>query len=156
MPTKRSRGPKSIRARAPRASSELVRRVMQANRPRGTKPELAVRMALKQVGLRFRTDIAPEASLKCKADFVFRKAGVCIFVDGCYWHGCPRHFVPPKTNFAWWREKIADNRRRDRHKRIQLRKMGWTVIRIWECALTPQRIERTTSRVIRTVFERGS
>ena len=156
MPTKRSQARKSIRARAPRASSELVRRVMQANRSRGTKPELALGTALKQVGLRFRTDIAPEASLKCKADFVFRKVGVCIFVDGCYWHGCPRHFVLPKTNTAWWQEKIADNRRRDRHRRVQLRKMGWTVIRIWECALTPRRIGRTISRVIRTAFERGS
>jgi DNA mismatch endonuclease, patch repair protein len=127
---------------------------MQANRSRGTKPEIALRRALKQVGLRFSTDVAPKVSLKCKADFVFRKAAICIFVDGCFWHGCPRHFAPPKTNTAWWQEKIADNRRRDRNKRVQLRKLGWTVMRVWECELTAHRIRQTTARIVRTVVGR--
>jgi DNA mismatch endonuclease (patch repair protein) len=68
----------------------------------------------------------------CKADIVFRRAGLCVFVDGCYWHGCPKHFRTPKVNAAWWNEKIADNRSRDRRKTAALRRRGWTVIRIWE------------------------
>jgi DNA mismatch endonuclease (patch repair protein) len=142
---------KSIRARAPQASSALVRRVMQANRSRGTRPELVLQLALRRAGLRFQTDVAPEPALRCKADFVFRKVRVCVFVDGCYWHGCPRHFALPKTNAAWWLEKIADNQRRDRQKRAQLRKLGWTVIRVWECALTPQRTRRTSARIVRAI-----
>lgn len=129
---------------------------MQANRPRGTSPELALQLALKRARLRFLTDAAPEAELKCKADIVFRKARVCVFVDGCYWHGCPRHFALPKTNSAWWLEKVTDNKLRDRRKRAALRRFGWVVIRVWECELTAKRIDRTMTRIISVLGTRAT
>ena len=105
---------------------------MRANKSCDTQPEVALRSALHRAGLRFRVDVRPEATLRCKADVVFRSAHVCVFVDGCFWHGCPRHFSVPKTNAAWWREKIADNEARDRRKTVTLAKRGWTVLRFWE------------------------
>ncbi len=138
---------KSIRARAPAASSPLVRRVMQANASSDTQPELILCSALHRAGLRFRKNVRPEVELKCKADIVFRKARVCIFVDGCYWHGCPRHFETPKVNSDWWDEKIVDNRKRDRKKRTMLRRYGWRVISIWEHDVVPRKLAALVERI---------
>ena len=147
---------RSIRSRAPSASSTTVRRVMQANRSRDTKPEIQLRRALHRAGLRFRKDVRPLAPIKCaKADVVFSRAKLCIFVDGCFWHGCPRHFSAPKTNQAWWKEKIADNRLRDRKKTRQLRRAGWTVLRIWEHELQNARFQSWVQQVSRLVSEGG-
>jgi len=70
-----------------------------------------------------------------KPDFVFPKAKVAVFVDGCFWHGCPKHFSPPANNRAFWRRKLAANQARDRRVNRSLRKEGWRVVRIWEHAL---------------------
>lgn len=70
-----------------------------------------------------------------RPDFVFARARVAVFVDGCFWHGCPRHATWPKTNAAFWREKILTNRRRDRAVNRLLKKSGWRVLRIWQHAL---------------------
>jgi len=122
----------SIRSRAPTASSPVVRRVMQANVGRETGIEQTLRCALHRNGLRFRKDAAPVCALRCKADIVFTRFKVCVFVDGCFWHGCPKHFRPPKANRAWWLEKIRDNRARDRRQSALLAYHGWTVLRFWE------------------------
>jgi DNA mismatch endonuclease (patch repair protein) len=66
------------------------------------------------------------------ADIVFPSVGLAIFLDGCFWHGCPFHASWPKVNAAWWREKIETNRRRDRDTDQRLADEGWTVIRVWE------------------------
>jgi DNA mismatch endonuclease (patch repair protein) len=71
-------------------------------------------------------------NLTGKPDFVFRKERLCVFVDGCFWHGCPRHGTQPKQNAAFWQEKIARNKRRDRLVARSLRRDGWKVVRIWE------------------------
>jgi DNA mismatch endonuclease (patch repair protein) len=115
---------------------------MQANISSGTYPEIALCSALHRAGLRFRKNVHPEAALKCKADIVFRRAKVCIFVDGCYWHGCPKHFETPKANSDWWQEKIDDNRNRDRKKRSILRRYGWRVISIWEHDIVPTKLTK--------------
>lgn len=70
-----------------------------------------------------------------KPDFVFHKERVAVFVDGCFWHGCPRHATKPKTNRAYWRSKFDRNKQRDRQVNRCLRENGWHVLRIWECAL---------------------
>jgi DNA mismatch endonuclease (patch repair protein) len=140
---------KSIRARAPAASSPLIRRVMQANRSSNTRPELLLGGSLRQAGLRFRKNIRPEPGFKCKADLVFSTRKLCIFVDGCYWHGCPKHFKTPRTNADWWNEKIDDTRRRDREKRKHLRERGWTVLRIWEHEITPSMVPKLVKMVLR-------
>jgi DNA mismatch endonuclease, patch repair protein len=67
-----------------------------------------------------------------RPDFVFPKLRVALFVDGCFWHGCPKHATWPKTRAAFWRSKIEGNRARDRRVNSALRKRGWTVLRIWE------------------------
>lgn len=123
---------RSIRSRAPAASSAAVRRVMQANVGREPAPEIALRSNLHSRGLHFRKSCRPEAEIRCTADIVFRCKRVCVFVDGCYWHGCPLHFTPPKTNRAWWVEKIQANVDRDLRQTQLLEALGWTVVRIWE------------------------
>ena len=69
---------------------------------------------------------------RVRPDFVFPRLRVAVFVDGCFWHGCPRHATQPKTNAAFWRKKIATNKARDRKVNHLLRVNGWKVIRVWE------------------------
>ncbi|MFI1459423.1 very short patch repair endonuclease [Nocardia carnea] len=106
---------------------------MQANRSRDTKPELAVRRALHSLGLRYRVGIVPEPSLRRRADIVFTKARVAIFIDGCFWHGCPEHGRAKfNHNTEYWPAKIAANVARDADTTDRLRCAGWTVLRFWE------------------------
>jgi len=114
------------------ASSDGTRRSMLANRGRDTAPELRIRSLVHRFGLRFRVDTRPLPLLRRTADLVFRPVKVAVFVDGCYWHGCPEHFVQPKTNSEFWKEKIGRNIERDRDTDSMLRDAGWTVIRVWE------------------------
>ncbi len=76
-----------------------------------------------------------------KPDFVFWRERVAVFVDGCFWHGCPRHGTLPKQNGSFWAAKLARNRARDRLVARTLRRAGWRVVRIWEHALTKGKIE---------------
>lgn len=105
---------------------------MLAARQRDTKPELLLRSALHRMGLRFRVDTRPLPEIPRRADIVFRPARVAVFVDGCFWHGCPEHGTWPKANASWWREKIERNKRRDSDTDHRLASAGWTVVRIWE------------------------
>ena len=116
----------------PWASSPATRAVMLSNRRRDTKPELAVRRAAHALGLRYRVDARPLAGLNRRADLVFTRARVAVFVDGCYWHGCPYHGTVAKTNAAYWGPKIQHNRDRDRDTDQRLAAAGWLVVRIWE------------------------
>ncbi len=85
-----------------------------------------------------------------RPDFVFRAARVAVFVDGCFWHGCPKHCQFPDTNRAFWRNKLEGNRKRDRHVTLTLRRSGWTVVRIWECELA-KAPERCAGRIRKAV-----
>ncbi|MFF0671672.1 very short patch repair endonuclease [Streptomyces tendae] len=114
------------------ASSAARRRNMQAIRSRDTKPERLVRRLVHAQGLRFRVAARPLPELRRTADMVFRPARVAVFIDGCYWHGCPEHYVPPKTNQGYWSEKVLRNVERDRDTDQQLRAAGWLVLRFWE------------------------
>lgn len=114
------------------ASSFAVRRSMQGNRSRDTSPELAVRSLLHARGWRYRVSRRPVPAVRRTADLVFGPAGVAVFIDGCFWHGCPEHFLPPKTNTAYWTEKIGRNRRRDADTDRALRDHGWLPLRFWE------------------------
>ena len=86
-----------------------------------------------------------------KPDFVFRAVKVAVFVDGCFWHGCPRHATQPATRAAYWAAKLARNAQRDRAVTRALRKAGWRVLRVWECALTPRRSAGTVARIARAL-----
>lgn len=114
------------------ASSAANRKNMQAIRNRDTKPEQAVRSFLHAAGLRYRVCARPIPDLRRTADIVFRPAKVAVFIDGCYWHGCPEHYVPPKTNQGYWSDKVVRNMTRDRDTDDRLRAAGWTVLRFWE------------------------
>lgn len=86
-----------------------------------------------------------------RPDFVFRMERVAVFVDGCFWHGCPRHATRPKQNRAFWDAKLAGNQARDRAVTRGLRQAGWTVLRIWECALAKRRQAATLARIGRAL-----
>lgn len=101
---------------------------MSRVRSADTVPEIAFRRALWAVGLRYRV----RARLPGTPDLAFPKWRLTIFVDGCFWHACPRHYGEPKSNVGFWRTKIAANRDRDRRVNRELRKLGWRVFRIWE------------------------
>jgi DNA mismatch endonuclease (patch repair protein) len=105
---------------------------MLANRPRDTKPELAVRRRLHARGLRYLVDKAPIASMRSRADLVFRGARIAVFIDGCYWHSCPEHRTVPKSNPEYWSAKLAANRDRDERVVLELREVGWLALRFWE------------------------
>lgn len=114
------------------AASEAVRRSMVGNRSRDTKPELHVRSAVHRRGLRYRVAAQPLPELRRTADLVFRPARVAVFIDGCFWHGCPEHYAEPRTNTDYWTAKVTRNRRRDVDTTRRLREAGWTVLRYWE------------------------
>jgi DNA mismatch endonuclease (patch repair protein) len=121
------------RWRTPFASTPAVRRRMAAQRSEDTAPELAVRRALHSMGLRYRVHVQPLKGLRRKADIVFTRARVAVFVDGCFWHGCPEHGRRRHEVNSWyWPEKIVRNQRRDADTDARLKKAGWTVIRVWE------------------------
>lgn len=92
-----------------------------------------------------------KAGIKVRPDFVFRHERLAVFVDGCFWHGCPRHATRPKQNRKFWEAKILRNQTRDRLVTRELRKAGWTVLRIWECALSLKRARGTLSRLRRAL-----
>ncbi|MFI0009975.1 very short patch repair endonuclease [Streptomyces globisporus] len=124
------------------ASSAARRRNMQAIRSKDTKPERLIRRLVHANGLRYRVAARPLPDLRRTADMVFRPAKVAVFIDGCYWHGCPEHYVSPKTNPGYWSEKVARNVARDRDTDERLSAAGWLVLRFWEhqssdvCALS--------------------
>ena len=94
---------------------------------------MALRTALRERGLRYRVDW-PIPETRRRADIVFVRLKVAVFVDGCFWHACPRHATWPKSNGAWWRAKIQANILRDRTTDGHLRRSGWVVLRFWEHA----------------------
>lgn len=99
---------------------------------RDTRPELELRRELHARGLRYRVDANPVSTLRGRADILFRRARVAVYVDGCFWHSCPAHGVLPKGNREWWRAKLEATVRRDRATDSTLEKLGWKVVRVWE------------------------
>jgi DNA mismatch endonuclease (patch repair protein) len=105
---------------------------MQANRGRDTKPELALRRAVHALGLRYRVSVRPLPAIRRTADMVFTRAKVAVFLDGCFWHGCPKHHTKATTNAEYWAVKVQRNRERDAETDQILTEAGWTVVRVWE------------------------
>ena len=127
------------------ASSDGVRRSMQSNRPRDTRPELAVRSGLHSAGLRFRKHYRPIKGSRCEVDVAFTRWRVAVLLDGCFWHGCPQHATRPATNAEWWATKLDANIARDRRTDEALTAAGWKVLRFWE--------HEPTDNVVATVCE---
>jgi DNA mismatch endonuclease (patch repair protein) len=89
-----------------------------------------------------------------KPDFTFRTQKLAVFVDGCFWHGCPRHCKMPSGNAAFWRKKLHGNKARDRIVNCTLRQRGWKVVRIWECTLEKAVKERREEQILRRIRSR--
>jgi DNA mismatch endonuclease (patch repair protein) len=105
---------------------------MENQRRRDTRPEMALRRALHAMGLRYLVDRQPLAGLRRRADLVFPRARVAVYIDGCFWHSCPEHGTSPRNNGAWWVAKLDANRARDADTDRRLGEAGWAVLRVWE------------------------
>ena len=114
------------------ASSAGRRRNMQANRSRDTGPELAVRSLLHARGLPYRVHFAPLAGVRRRADIVFTRMKLAVFIDGCFWHTCPVHSRPVAVNSDYWSPKPARNQERDREIDALRAQHGWISLRFWE------------------------
>lgn len=114
---------------------------MKRQRRRDTRPERAIRSLLHRRGLRYRVDREVIPGLRRRADIVFPGPKVAVFVDGCFWHGCPEHGTWPRSNAAWWREKIQKNAQRDSNTDDLLNQAGWKVVRVWEHVAAPAAVE---------------
>jgi DNA mismatch endonuclease, patch repair protein len=135
------------RMNRPPASSDDALRRMQRQRRRDTRPELALRRELHRLGLRYRVDRQVLPGVRSRADLVFTRAKVAVFVDGCFWHCCPVHGTRPKANAAWWEEKLSGTVRRDRDTDAALAAAGWRVVRIWEHEPAPVAAGRVVTQV---------
>ena len=127
-----SSSPRPRRPGVPAPSSEDARKRMVAVRGADTGPERRLRSELHRLGLRYRLHRRVIPELRRQVDIAFGSARVAVFVDGCFWHGCPDHGTQAKANAEFWRSKIEENRRRDLDTDTRLRAIGWKVIRIWE------------------------
>jgi DNA mismatch endonuclease (patch repair protein) len=114
-----------------RMSKEKRSKVMASIRSEDTRPEMELRRSLWERGLRYRVHYGKE-----KVDIAFPSKKVAVFVDGCFWHGCPEHSHQPKSNDGYWRPKLQKNKERDLAKEGRLEAEGWTVVRLWEHELS--------------------
>lgn len=122
-----------MRPAAPVPRDEGVRERMRAQRVADTGPELAVRGALRTAGLGgYRVGWRLPLPGRRTADIAWPGHRVALFVDGCFWHGCPEHSRPVRNNGAWWAAKVAANRARDAATDRALAVLGWAVVRTWE------------------------
>lgn len=134
-------GRRTKETRQPLTRSELMSRV----RGKDSAAELALRSALHRRGLRFRLHRRIEGIV---VDIVFPASKVAVFIDGCFWHGCPTHATLPKSNREYWLPKLAENKVRDKRQSVRLRKAGWSVARVWEHDCFPP-----VARVVDHVFD---
>jgi|SRR5882672_1049521 len=115
---------------------------MSRIRGKNTTPEIALRKALWRLGLRYRV----KSALPGRPDLVFSNYRAVIFIDGCFWHMCPKHFSMPANNNSFWRSKLKRNVARDREVDVALKEAGWNVIRFWEHDVANQ-LSRCVTRV---------
>ncbi len=130
-----TRRPKDLQATSPIPEPPVdpaVSRRFAATRGKDTQPELAIRRRLHRDGFRFRVHAAPVQGLRRSGDIVFPRRRVVVLIDGCFFHGCPQHYISPKTRTTFWEEKISLNRRRDAETTRLFEADGWTVLRFWE------------------------
>lgn len=140
--------------RSPIPKSEVTSRVMRANRGKNTKPEILMRMALREAGIpgyRLHWKKVPG-----RPDIAYPGKKIAIFVNGCYWHRCPVCDLPlPKSNTAFWKAKFNRNKARDAKKKRDLEELGWKVFVIWECKIKENPIE-CANQVIEHIENKSS
>lgn len=119
-------------AATPPASSAAVAARMSRQARKDTRPEMRLRRLLHASGLRYRVGMPVPGLTRRTIDIAFTKIKLAVFVDGCFWHGCPEHASWPKANADWWVAKISANVARDLSTTQHLRHEGWRVLRLWE------------------------
>ena len=137
---KRSYVMSRIRSRGNKATELALIKLFRRHKITGWRRQIEIRKA--ESGKR---------KFKVRPDFIFRQARLAVFVDGCFWHGCPRHATQPKTNAAFWQRKFSMNKQRDVRVTRTLRRDGWRVIRIWECSLA-RNLETCVERIQNTLI----
>jgi DNA mismatch endonuclease (patch repair protein) len=120
-------------------------------RQRDTPLELALRRSLHGIGMRYRVHVRPLPEVRRRADIVFRPARVAVFVDGCFWHLCPRHRTWPRSNALWWRSKLRANWTRDRETDRLLKRHAWLPVHVWG----HEGVERASTRIVSVVRRRA-
>ena len=147
---KRSDVMSRIRSRGNRATELALVRVFRAHRITGWRRQVII---LGKAALPRSTHITAAQQrrpiVRVRSDFVLPKLKLAVFVDGCFWHGCPKHETKPKNNAAFWRKKFARNKERDRLVTRTLRRQGWRVLRIWEHELARKNEARLARRLRR-------
>ncbi len=133
----------------PTASTAAASRRMAMQRTRDTACEMALRRELHRRGLRYFIHRKPIKGVRREADLLFPRARVAVFVDGCFWHGCPQHATWPKNNAQWWKEKINRNRERDADTDSRLIEGGWKSVRVWEHETADSAASRVEAVLIR-------
>jgi DNA mismatch endonuclease (patch repair protein) len=129
-----------IRSRGNRATELVLAALLRRHGLTGWRRQLEI-----------RAPAAGRGRFRVRPDFVFRRQRVALFVDGCFWHGCPRHGTLPAGNRPFWRRKLAGNRTRDRRVNRALRRLGWRVVRVWEHALARPHQPRLARRLARAL-----
>ena len=125
----------------PQPSSKAATAIAKSNRRTGTGPEVRLRSALHATGLRFRKDLLIRtAELRVHVDVAFTRQRLAVFVDGCFWHGCPDHGSTPRSNTGYWVPKLAANLERDSRVDQALRASGWHLLRLWEHVPTAEAV----------------
>ncbi|BDM73747.1 hypothetical protein HEK616_72340 [Streptomyces nigrescens] len=115
---------------------------------RDTEPERAVRRLLYAAGLRYRLQRRVPGMTRRTIDIAFPGPRIAVFLDGCFWHGCPEHATSPKSNAEWWRAKLEGNVARDAETNAHLEAAGWTVLRFWEHE-SPETVAEYVARAVR-------
>ena len=157
---KRSEVMSRIRSRGNAATELALARLLRRNKITGWRRHVQVRIA--EFGVRnnfknrsavptFRISHSELRTFAVRPDFIFHKSRTAIFVDGCFWHGCPKHAIKPKNNRAFWHRKLAANKARDRLVTRALRRAGWRVLRIWEHELARKNETRLLNRIRRVL-----
>ncbi len=128
---------------------------MSRQRRSDTAPEIALRRLLHARGMRYRVTWPIPGLPRRTVDIAFTRARIAVFVDGCFWHGCPEHATSPTANGVWWAAKLSANRERDRTTTEHLRENGWTVVRMWEHE-EPDHVAAHIEHLIRTPLSAGA
>ncbi|KOV64802.1 DNA mismatch repair protein Vsr [Streptomyces sp. NRRL WC-3618] len=126
---------------------------MSRQASKDTSAELAVRRLLYAAGLRYRVEYPVPGMPRRRIDVAFTRAKVAVLIDGCFWHGCPKHATQPKANAEWWRNKLDRNMARDRETTEHLTAEGWMVLRFWEHEAPEEVAVRVASTVQRRLAE---
>ena len=131
-----------------RFSSAIRSAMMSGIQGKNTEPELAIRTRLWKQGLRYRV----HPKMIGRPDLAFLGAKVAVFVDGCFWHGCPEHYQAPRSNSAFWKNKLAANRARDAFVSESLLALGWHCVRFWEHEVEdgPDRCAKMVMKAVRS------